>query len=93
MLPDGIPLGKSGISKSSRICPRASCEAQEHLTASLPASFQEQQPLSCCELCTSGVYNEGALPVETHTRTHNLSRVTMAVGRELVHAALLQLAH
>lgn len=69
------------ISESSRICPPASCEAAEHLAAPLPASLQEQLPPSCCELCNSGVYNEGTLPVETQTRTYNLCRVRMEAGR------------
>lgn len=69
-------------------CPPASCEAQQHLAAPLPASLQEQLPPSCCELCNSGVYNEGTLPVETQTRTYNLGRVRMEAGRESVPAVL-----
>lgn len=91
MLPDRIPLGNAGISELSRICPPASCEAREHLASTLPASLREQLPPSCCELCNSGVYNEGALPVETQTRTYNLSRVRKEAGRESA-PAVLQLA-
>lgn len=88
MLPDRIPLGKVEISESTRICPPASTEAQEHLAAPLPASLQEQLPPSCCELCNSGVYSEGAPPVGTQTRTYNLSRMRMEAGRESVPAVL-----
>lgn len=38
MLPDGVPLGNSGISELSRICPPASCEPPEHLAHYLPVS-------------------------------------------------------
>lgn len=66
MHPDRIPLGMAGVSESSRICPPASCEA---LASTLPGSRQKQLPRSCCELCNTGVYSEGALHVETQTRT------------------------
>lgn len=90
MLSDRIPLERVGISVSSRICPPASFEAQEHLASPLPANLQEELPPSYFDLCNNGVYVEG-LPVEAQTRTYNLSRVTKEAGQESV-PALLQLA-
>lgn len=73
------------VSELSRICPPASCEA---LASTLPGSRQKQLPRSCCELCNTGVYSEGALHVETQTRTYNLSGMRREAGQETVPAAI-----
>lgn len=88
LLPDRIPMGKAGISESWRIRPPASCEAQQRLAAPLPASLQEQLPNSCCELCNSDVYNEGAPPVGAQTRTYNLCRVRKEAAWQSVPAVV-----
>lgn len=68
MLPDRIPLGNSGISELSRICPPASCEAPEHLAHYLPVSGSSCLP-SAVNYATAAFKMKAQAPGRTQTRT------------------------